>query len=158
MPQERAAMRKLIIALVVASASLVPGWASSQTTATPPASMNDLQADAPAEYTVQKGDTLWAISGRFLKEPWKWPQIWQMNREQIKNPHLIYPGDIIRLDRSGLAPSLELIAGGAIAEGNVVRLQPRTRIEALSTAVPSIPGSAASSIVWATSWIVPAAP
>jgi hypothetical protein len=140
--QERAAMRKLIIALVVASASLVPGLASSQATATAPASMNDLQADAPTEYTVQKGDTLWAISGRFLKEPWKWPQIWQMNREQIKNPHLIYPGDIVRLDRSGATPSLSLIAGGAIAEGNVVRLQPRTRIEPLASAVPTISGSA----------------
>jgi hypothetical protein len=139
-------MRKLIIALVVASASLVPGLASSQATAQAPApaaaSMNDLQADAPSEYTVQKGDTLWAISGKFLKEPWKWPQLWQMNREQIKNPHLIYPGDIIRLDRSGMSPSLSLIAGGAIAEGNVVRLQPRTRTEPLSTAVPTIPGSA----------------
>ncbi|MBL0142184.1 MAG: LysM peptidoglycan-binding domain-containing protein [Betaproteobacteria bacterium] len=135
-------MRKLIIALVVASASLVPGWALSQATATAAATMGDLQADAPSEYTVQKGDTLWAISGKFLKEPWKWPEIWQMNREQIKNPHLIYPGDIIRLDRSGATPSLSLIAGGAIAEGNVVRLQPRTRIESLSTAVPSIPGSA----------------
>ena len=135
-------MRKLIIALVVASASLVPGLASSQATATAATTVNDLQADAPSEYTVQKGDTLWAISGKFLKEPWKWPQIWQMNREQIKNPHLIYPGDIIRLDKSGDAASLSLIAGGAIAEGNVVRLQPRTRIEPLSTAVPTIPGSA----------------
>jgi hypothetical protein len=136
-------MRKLIIALVVASASLVPGLASSQATA-PVASMNDLQADAPSEYTVQKGDTLWAISGKFLKEPWKWPQLWQMNRDQIKNPHLIYPGDTIKLDRSGMSPSLSLVGGtgAAVAEGNVVRLQPRTRVEGLSTAVPTIPGSA----------------
>ncbi len=137
-------MRKLIIALVVASASLVPGLASSQAPAAA-ASMNDLQADAPSEYTVQKGDTLWAISGKFLKEPWKWPQLWQMNREQIKNPHLIYPGDIIKLDRSGAYPSLSLgggSGGAAAAEGNVVRLEPRTRIQPLSTAVPTIPGNA----------------
>jgi len=131
-------MRKLIIALVVASASLVPGLASSQATAT--TSVSDLQADAPTQYTVVKGDTLWAISGRFLKEPWKWPQIWQMNRDQIKNPHLIYPGDVIKLDRNGSMASLTLLPGGI--EGNVVRLQPRTRVEALATAVPSIPGNA----------------
>jgi hypothetical protein len=131
-------MRKLIIALVVASASLVPGLASSQATAT--TSVNDLQADAPTQYTVVKGDTLWAISGKFLKEPWKWPEIWQMNRDQIKNPHLIYPGDVIRLDRNGSMASLSLLPGGI--EGNVVRLQPRTRIETLSTAIPSIPGNA----------------
>ncbi len=131
-------MRKLIIALVVASASLVPGLASSQATAT--TSVNDLQADAPTTYTVVKGDTLWAISGKFLKEPWKWPEIWQMNREQIKNPHLIYPGDVIKLDRSGSLASLTLLPGGI--EGNVVRLQPRTRVETLSTAIPSIPGNA----------------
>jgi hypothetical protein len=112
--------------------------ASSQATAT--TSVSDLQADAPTQYTVVKGDTLWAISGKFLKEPWKWPEIWQMNREQIKNPHLIYPGDIIRLDRNGSMASLSLLPGGI--EGNVVRLQPRTRIETLSTAIPSIPGNA----------------
>jgi hypothetical protein len=104
--------------------------------------MSDLQADAPTEYTVQKGDTLWAISGRFLKEPWKWPQLWQMNREQIKNPHLIYPGDIIRLDRSGASPSLELVSGAATAAGNVVRLEPRTHVQPLMSAVPTIPGNA----------------
>jgi hypothetical protein len=131
-------MRKLIIALVVASASLVPGLASSQATAT--TSVNDLQADAPTQYTVVKGDTLWGISGKFLKEPWKWPEIWQMNREQIKNPHLIYPGDVIRLDRNGSMASLSLLPGGI--EGNVVRLQPRTRIESLTTAIPSVPTSA----------------
>jgi hypothetical protein len=137
-------MRKLIIALVVASASLVPGLASSQATAPAAAAMTDLQADAPSEYTVQKGDTLWGISGKFLKEPWKWPQLWQMNRDQIKNPHLIYPGDIIKLDRSGMSPSLSLVGGGdaTVAAGNVVRMQPRTRLEPLSTAVPTIPGSA----------------
>lgn len=146
-------MRKRIIALVVAGMSLVPGaiLANGPVPATK-ATNADLQADAPTEYTVVKGDTLWHISGRFLKEPFKWPQLWQMNREQIKNPHLIYPGDIIRLDRSGANPELSIVSGGQgggasggtaeQAASNVVRLEPRTRVAPLGVAVPSIPGNA----------------
>ncbi|MEP7069312.1 MAG: LysM peptidoglycan-binding domain-containing protein [Usitatibacter sp.] len=109
--------------------------------------MADLAADAPNEYTVVKGDTLWGISGRFLKDPWKWPQIWEMNRDQIKNPHWIYPGNVIRLDRSGAYPRLTMGGDGsggtqADAASNVIKLDPRIRVEPLEAAVPSIPGSA----------------
>ena len=112
-----------------------------------------LKPDHPDRYTVVKGDTLWDISIRFLKSPWHWPRIWKIN-EQIRNPHLIYPGDVIVLrwvdgqpvlmvERKGSElPSLPESAAAPVVETRIdertVKLSPQTRSEPLSAAIPTI--------------------
>lgn len=97
----------------------------------------ELVDDPPDRHIVVRGDTLWGISGKFLKQPWRWPEIWGMNRDQIKNPHLIYPGDVILLDLSGGTPRLR--QAKVIGSGGNGRLQPQVYSEAIDQVIPSIP-------------------
>ena len=98
-----------------------------------------LQDNAPEKYVVVKGDTLWDISARFLKSPWRWPEIWNLNREEVKNPHWIYPGDLIVLDRSGAEPRLTLVKGGTSGLPTV-KLSPGVRASEIGGgAIPTIP-------------------
>ena len=87
----------------------------------------------PDRHIVVPGDTLWGISGKFLKQPWRWPEVWRMNQAEIKNPHLIYPGDIVLLDHFGGSPRLK------IAKPMNNKLQPKIYSEAVQQAIPSIP-------------------
>ncbi len=93
----------------------------------------------PNSYTVVRGDTLWDISARFLKDPWLWPEVWQVN-EQIANPHLIYPGDVITLIWVDGKPQLRFGSG-------TVRLSPEVRYEDLGNAIPTIPFEAISAFL-----------
>jgi LysM repeat protein len=108
----------------------------------------ELAKDAPDQYTVVRGDTLWDISGKFLAKPWRWPEIWQLNKDQIKNPHLIFPGDVIMLDTSSGTPRLRLgrsvSGGGSMAQSERPdALKPSARVTSLDRApIPTISAAA----------------
>lgn len=143
-------MKKRLLGIV--SACLLAGALHAQDSSAPVA----VKDTAPERYTVVKGDTLWGISGRYLNDPWRWPEIWEANK-QIYNPHLIYPGDVLLLCRIQSQVVLAVDQGGGCAEivdrigkggglpkttdlpDGTVKLHPEIREMPLSLAIPSIP-------------------
>ncbi len=118
-------MVKSIISLII--------WCSCATAALA-ATAVDLVVDAPDRYVVVRGDTLWSIAGRYLKDPWRWPELWRMNQAQLRNPHRIYPGDVLVLDRTAAEMRLSL------QRRDTVRLSPQVLAAPLEAApIPTIP-------------------
>ncbi|HEY1089924.1 MAG TPA: LysM domain-containing protein, partial [Burkholderiaceae bacterium] len=100
--------------------------------------LSELAPSAPDSYTVKSGDTLWGISGLFLARPWRWPELWGMNLQEIRNPHLIYPGQqLFLLKKDGRA--LLSTRGAGAGDLTTVRVSPRTRSASLtSSALPTL--------------------
>ena len=100
--------------------------------------LSELAPNAPDSYTIKRGDTLWDISKLFLKTPWRWPELWGMNLDQIRNPHLIYPGQILYLDKTGGRARLRLAKPVESSEEG--KLSPRVRADLIpSDAIASVP-------------------
>jgi len=110
-----------------------------------------VKIDKPERYVVVKGDTLWDISAKFLKNPWLWPEMWHIN-SQIRNPHLIYPGDVILLYYVDGKPYLTLEGSAGTrpqlpAGVGTVKLRPTIRYENLNQAIDTLPRSAIAAFI-----------
>jgi hypothetical protein len=135
-------LRKSITALAF---FVLSGAASAQAPSAPLA----LKPDAPDRYVVVPGDTLWSISQRYTDSPWRWPELWGLNKEQIRNPHLIYPGYVILLDRArgtltigGPGTPAPATSTPSSTAPGTVKLGPRVRSESLAKEqIPSIPAA-----------------
>tara|TARA_R110002072_G_scaffold45422_5_gene126318 strand:+ start:2320 stop:3351 length:1032 start_codon:yes stop_codon:yes gene_type:complete len=127
-------IRKLFITSTLIISLLTPfAWAAPE-----------LADNYPERYTVVKGDTLWDISGKYLKSPWLWPEIWHAN-PQVTNPHLIYPGDLIGLVYIDGQPRVTMLKVGP--ENGVVKLSPKIKATPISKAIPTIPLEAIASFL-----------
>jgi hypothetical protein len=122
--------RKSITTLAFVLASALPAGAIGQAPKTPLV----LKPDAPDRYVVVPGDTLWSIAQRYTDSPWRWSELWSLNKDDIKNPNRIYPGNVIVLDRTG---------GKLALDESTVKLSPRVHAESIARPViPSIPPKA----------------
>ena len=101
----------------------------------------ELAPDAPNRHVVVPGDTLWDISAKFLKDPFRWNELWKLNPDEVKNPHRIYPGQVLVLDISGGDPRLRIENGGS---GGIptIKIEPQVRIVDQSAEIPAIPQQA----------------
>ena len=132
----------LLAALTTVHAQSYPVTATQRSTAQQVAQQGipetELAPNAPAQYTVKRGDTLWGISGMYLRQPWRWPDLWGMNLSSISNPHLIFPGQVLYLVRSNGYARLSSTAPSG--DSGVVRLSPQARESSLSDlALPTLP-------------------
>ncbi len=125
-----AALAAAVATLGLALGTAAPRPASAQESGD--AATVTLAPNAPQQYVVQRGDTLWDIAGVFLRDPWFWPEIWYVNPE-IVNPHLIYPGDVLNLVYIDGKPRVTVGSAGA------TRLSPQVRTEPLAGAIRAIP-------------------
>lgn len=124
--------------------TITPGQrATAQQVAQAGVPLSELAPNAPDSHTVQRGDTLWDISKLFLKSPWRWPELWGMNLEQIRNPHLIYPGQVlvlVKVDGRATLRVAQPVSDAGTAPTNTVKLSPRVRAELLDNgAIAPIP-------------------
>ena len=126
-------VRRWLVSLALVAAVAGPGLAQD---AAGPA----LNPDRPDRYVVKPGDTLWGISSLFLRDPWYWPEIWNVN-PQVANPHLIYPGDVLNLVYVDGRPQVQLARGGETVTGpdGTDRLSPRIREQQLGDAITTVP-------------------
>jgi len=100
--------------------------------------LSELLPNAPDIYTVKRHDTLWGISGLYLKSPWRWPELWGMNLEQVRNPHLIFPGQVLFLDKSNGKARLRM--GAPVGGAGDAGLSPRIRSKDIALdGIASIP-------------------
>lgn len=126
-------MKKILLALAAAFLVSLFSWAQDPL----------LKQGHPDEYTVKKGDTLWDISATFLNSPWLWPEIWHVN-PQIENPHLIFPGDLIKLiyldgqPRLTVERTLKMVPGASGING-ATKLSPSIRVQQADEAISAIP-------------------